>query len=106
MPDVFVEIGEGVTIAAEDVLTFIDKLGTDAAAIVSPRALLGLAVLLSAAEPVIVDTTEAAAAGGLNIPLDITTAGLLIKLWPQIKAYATTLAIQPVSQPAKAKGTS
>ena len=94
--NVLIKIGEqAVEVAAKDFLTFVDDLKLEAQAIVSPRALLALAVLAVPLGTVIADATAAAAQDGLNIPLDVETAELLIQLWPQLKAYLNTLAIQP-----------
>lgn len=95
MPNVLVAIGDGVEVGAQDFLKFVDQLKLEAQAMVSPRALLALAVLAVPLSQAILDATAAAAQDGLNIPLDVETAELLIQLWPDLKAYFNTLAVQP-----------
>ena len=92
---VFVEIGEGVEVAAKDVVKFFDSLAADAEALVSPQALLALAVLVTSLAPVVTDATLAAAQDGLNVPLDMETAALLIQTWPKFSAWVNTLKIRP-----------
>jgi hypothetical protein len=99
VPNVFVVIGKGAEVAAKDLVKFVDDIGLEAKAVVSPRALIALALLAAAAEPVMLDVIAASAAEGLNIPLDIETATLLAQLWPEFKAYLATLTIQPSKQP-------
>lgn len=103
MPNVLIEIGKGVEVAAEDALAFFERIGQVAEAAASPRALLAFAVLLSATGPVILDATGAAAAEGLNIALDLQTAALIVNLWPELDAWAKTLAIRPAT-PAAPQG--
>jgi hypothetical protein len=92
---VFVKIGEGVEVGADDLAHFFEDIGAEAKAAVSPRALIALALLASAAEPVVIDALAAAAQDGANIPLDMETLTLLMQLWPEFKAYLATLTIQP-----------
>jgi hypothetical protein len=95
MPNVFVEIGDGIEVAADDFLKFCDDLKLEAEAIVSPQAMIALAVLAVPVGEVVTDVTGAVAAGGLNIPLDVETAELLVQTWPALIAYLKTLKIQP-----------
>lgn len=94
MPNIFIEIGDGVEVSAKDLAQFFARVGRGAEALVSPQALLGFAVLLSAVGPVVVDATAAAAQDGLNIPLDIETAELIIQTWPALKIWANTMPIK------------
>jgi hypothetical protein len=95
MPNVFVEIGDGVVVAAKDFLKFCDDLKLEAEAVVSPRAMTALAVLAVPLGQAVTDATAAAAQDGLNVPLDMETTELMIQTWPDLLAYLKTLKIQP-----------
>lgn len=96
MINIFVKIGEGVEVAADDFVKFCEDVKLEGQAILSPRAMIALAILIGAAIPVATDVAAAIAQDGLNVPLDMETASLLIALMPDLKAYANTLTIQPV----------
>jgi len=101
MPNIWVEIGEGIEVGADDFLKFCNDLKLEAQAIVSPQALIALAVLAVPVGQAVADGVAAAAQDGLNIPLDIETAQLIIQTWPALLAYLRTLKIQPSKGTAK-----
>jgi hypothetical protein len=83
-----------------DVEEILHRIEAFNKALVSPRALMALAILAVPLGQAIESCILAGAQEGLNIPLDITSAELLVKCWPELKAYLESLAIQP------SKGTS
>ena len=95
MPNIFVQIGEGVEVGAQDFVKFCEDLKLEAEAIVSPRALIALAILAVPLGQAVASSVAAAAQDGLNIPLDVQSAQLIVQLWPDLQAYLKSLAIQP-----------
>jgi hypothetical protein len=95
MANIFVRIGEGVEVGAQDFVKFCDDLKLEAEAVVSPRALIALALLAVPVGKAVASSVAAAAQDGLNIPLDIESAQLIVQLWPDLQVYLKTLAIQP-----------
>jgi hypothetical protein len=101
MPNILVQIGEGIEVAAQDFVKFCDDLKLEAEAVVSPRALIALALLAVPLGKAVASSVAAASQDGINIPLDVQSAQLIVQLWPDLQAYLKTLAIQPIkSQPA------
>ena len=95
MPNIFVEIGEGVEVGAKDFVDFLDKVKATGEQAVTPRALIALAVLGGNVGKAVVSSLGAAAVDGMNIPLDMESAQLIVQCWPSLLAYLQTLAIQP-----------
>jgi len=93
--NVLVEIGAGVEVAAKDFLKFCDDLKLEAQAVMSPQAMLALAVLAVPVGQAVTEISGAVAAEGLNIPLDVESAELLVQTWPLFLNYLKTLKVQP-----------
>jgi hypothetical protein len=101
---ILLAIGEGIEADAKDVAKFFDTLGEDVKNVFSPRGMLALAMLAAPVGEVIGATASVVAAGGLNIPLDVADAQLLVNLWPDLKAAINTLAVKPaLTQPVAGK---
>lgn len=98
MQNLFVKIGDGFEVSAKDAVDFFDKLGADAKAVATPRALIALSILGAAMGKAAISATAAAATEGLNIPLDLETTQLIVELLPDFRAYLKTLAIQPAKE--------
>ena len=93
--NIILAIGAGIEADAGDVAQFFEHVAADAKAVVSPQGLLGLAILAGVVLPAIESGASAAAADGLNFTADASTAALLVKLGPALKAYFLSLAVQP-----------
>lgn len=93
--NVILAIGDGIEADAKDVAKFFETLGQDVRNVFTPRGLLALAMLAAPVAEAIAVTGAAAAQDGLNIPLDVESAELLVDLWPDLKASMNTLAVKP-----------
>lgn len=82
-----------VEVDAEKVLSFLtgaEKKVNSA----GPGAVAGLATLLGAAANAIALGGEAAAADGVNIPLDVATVTSLKAIWPDLVSFAAEFGIK------------
>jgi hypothetical protein len=91
MANILINIEKGVEVAAEDALKWLGKAQTAIKA--APAVVAALATLAAAVEKPLVDLTVVAA-NPLNIPLDIQTALDLKAVWPDVKAFLTTLGVK------------
>jgi len=91
MANILVNIEKGVEIAAEDALKWLT--GANKALKTAPQVVAALATLIGAVEKPISELAGAAA-NPLNIPLDIQTAQDLKPVWPDVKAFLSTLGVK------------
>ena len=91
MANILVNIEKGIEIAAEDCLKWLGKAqGVISAA---PGVVAALATLASALDKPLLELSSAAV-DPLNIALDIQTAADLKAVWPDVKAFLTTLGVK------------
>jgi hypothetical protein len=91
MANILVNIEKGVEIAAEDALKWLT--GANKALKAAPPVIAALATLIGAVEKPLSELAGAAA-NPLNIALDIQTARDLEAVWPDVKAFLTTLGVK------------
>jgi hypothetical protein len=91
MANILVNIEKGIEIGAEDCLKWLGK--AQGAISATPSVVAALATLVTAVEKPLVELSGAAA-NPLNIALDIQTATDLKAVWPQVKAFLTTLGVK------------
>lgn len=91
MANILVNIEKGIEIGAEDVLKWLSGANKHLQA--APAVVAALATLIAAIEKPMAELAGAAA-NPLNIPLDIQTVADLKAVWPQVKAFLTTLGVK------------
>lgn len=91
MANILVSIEKGIEIGAEDVLKWLT--GANKALHAAPGVIAALATVVAAMEKPLTDLA-AAAANPLNIPLDVQTAKDLKAVWPDVKAFLTSLGVK------------
>jgi hypothetical protein len=91
MANILVNIEKGIEIAAEDALKWLT--GTNKALKAAPQVIAALATLVGAVEKPLAELAGAAA-NPLNIALDIQTVRDLEAVWPDVKAFLTTLGVK------------
>ena len=91
MANILVNIEKGIEVAAEDVLKWLT--GANKALKAAPQVIAALATLIAAVEKPIAELAGAAS-NPLNIALDIQTARDLRAVWPDVKAFLTTLGVK------------
>lgn len=91
MANILVNIEKGIEIGAEDALKWLT--GANKALTAAPQVIAALATLIGAVEKPISELAGAAA-DPLNIPLDIETAKDLAAVWPDVKAFLTSLGVK------------
>lgn len=91
MANVLISIEKGIEIGAEDALKWLT--GANKTLQAAPAVVAALATLIAAVEKPISELAGAAA-NPLNIPLDIQTVTDLKAVWPQVKAFLTTLGVK------------
>jgi hypothetical protein len=91
--NIFLKIGKGIEVAAEDLLGFTQK-GNATAQGASPAVLAALGVLASGVEKALTDTAGAAAnpiLGLVEAPAEIAD---FKAVWPEVKSFLATLGIK------------
>ena len=101
MPNIIVNIGKKIEVDAEKLLLFIEKMGQTAEKVVTPQALIALAVLAVPVGEAVAVSLAAASQDGLNIVLDEEAARLIVSLWPALQIYLKTLAIHQIDKEKK-----
>ena len=91
MANILFNIEKGIEIAAEDALKWLTGAGKALHA--APKVVAALAILVGAVEKPLSELAGAAA-NPLNIPLDIETVNDLKAVWPDVKAFLTTLGVK------------
>jgi hypothetical protein len=91
MANILVNIEKGIEIAAEDALKWLT--GADKTLKAAPEVIAALATLIGAVERPMAELAGAAA-NPLNIALDIQTVTDLKAVWPDVKAFLTTLGVK------------
>ncbi len=91
MANILVNIEKGIEIGAEDALKWLT--GANKTLQAAPAVVAALATLIAAIEKPMSELAGAAA-NPLNIPLDIQTVADLKAVWPQVKAFLTTLGVK------------
>lgn len=91
MANIFVSIEKGIAVGAEDVLKWLAE--GDKALHATPKVVAALATMVSALEKPFAELAGAAA-NPLNIALDLQTAKDLQTVWPDVKAFLTTLGVK------------
>jgi hypothetical protein len=91
MANILLNIEKGIEIAAEDALKWLGK--AHGALSAAPAVIAALATLVSAVEKPLTELSVVAV-NPLNIALDIQTATDLKAVWPDVKAFLTTLGVK------------
>ena len=91
MANILVNIEKGIEIAAEDALRWLGKAQTTLTA--APGVVAALATLISAVDKPLVDLAGVAA-NPLNIVLDVQTVTDLKAVWPQVRAFLSSLGVK------------
>ena len=91
MANILFNIEKGIEIGAEDVLKGLT--GANKALKAAPQVVAALATLIAAVEKPIAELAGAAA-NPLNIALDIQTAHDLKAVWPDVKAFLSSLGVK------------
>lgn len=91
MANILINIEKGIEIGAEDALKWLT--GANKTLQAAPAVVAALATLIAAIEKPMAELAGAAA-NPLNIPLDIQTVADLKAVWPQVKAFLTTLGVK------------
>ncbi|HUA97549.1 MAG TPA: hypothetical protein VMA34_04430 [Terracidiphilus sp.] len=91
MANLLLSIEKGIVVGAEDALKWLT--GTDKKLHTAPAVIAALATLVDIVDQPLADVAGAAA-NPLNIPLDIATAEALVAVWPEVKAFLTTLGVK------------
>lgn len=96
MANIFLKIGKGIEVGAEDVIKWAKEAETVTVKMTSPSALAALAILLSGVEKAAADISTDAA-NPLNLLLSgQQQAADFIAVWPELKAFAATLGITKI----------
>lgn len=91
MANILVNIEKGIEIGAEDALKWLT--GANKTLQAAPAVIAALATLIGAVEKPLSELAGAAA-NPLNIPLDVQTVADLKAVWPDVKAFLTTLGVK------------
>jgi hypothetical protein len=91
MANILVNIEKGIEIGAEDALRWLGKAQTTLSA--APGVVAALATLIAAVDKPLIDVAGVAA-NPLNIVLDVQTITDLKAVWPQVKAFLTSLGVK------------
>jgi hypothetical protein len=91
MANILVSIEKGIEIGAADALKWLAGAGKSLQA--APAVVAALATLIGAVDKPLTDVA-AVALNPLNIPLDVQTVTDLKAVWPQVKAFLTTLGVK------------
>lgn len=91
MANILVNIEKGIEIGAEDALKWLT--GASKALQAAPGVVAALATMAGAMEKPLSELAGAAS-NPLNIPLDLQTANDLKAVWPDVKAFLTTLGVK------------
>lgn len=91
MANILVNIEKGIEIGAEDALKWLT--GANKAMKAAPEVIAALATLVGAVEKPLAELAGAAA-NPLNIALDIQTVTDLQAVWPDVKAFLSSLGVK------------
>lgn len=91
MANLLVNLEKGIEIGAEDALKWL--IGAKKSLRAAPAVIAALATLIDAFEKPLTDLSGAAA-NPLNIALDVQTAVDLAAVWPEVKAFLTSLGVK------------
>lgn len=91
MANILVNIEKGIEIGAEDALRWLGKAQTTLSA--APGVVAALATLIAAVDKPLIDVAGVAA-NPLKIVLDVQTITDLKAVWPQVKAFLTSLGVK------------
>ena len=91
MAKLLVNLERGIEIGAEDALKWLTS--ADKSLRAAPAVIAALATLIDLLDKPLTDLAGVAA-NPLSIPLDLQTAADLVAVWPELKAFVSSLGVK------------